>query len=297
MGRCGSSALAVALAMFLALAADGAWAEPKIGSASTTRNRVDGIIADSVQALSSGSDVFLNERVQTGDASQAQLVFLDATNLGVGPKSEVKLDRFVYDPDRRTGQVVLETGRGVFRFVTGSQDPKSYTIKTPIASIGVRGTDFHLLVERDRIVIVLVSGALRIVTSRGRVVSLTSGMGVTIFANGRVEGPTPRAGPTIRYARDVPFPYFGSDWTVATIDPLPVPPRIRPPIVRTPPPSYNPPTKGPGRVGSRPSRDRKVGKIGQGRTVVGAGMKSTPQKSLYPLGRFGGGGRTNTFRR
>ena len=65
-------------------------------------------------------------------------------------RSEVRLDRFVYNPDRSTGQVTVEASRGVFRFVTGSQDPKSYAIKTPIATIGVRGTEFHLLVRLAR---------------------------------------------------------------------------------------------------------------------------------------------------
>jgi hypothetical protein len=37
--------------------------------------------------------------------------------------------------------------RGLVRFVTGSLEKRSYTIRTPIASIGVRGTIFDLLVR------------------------------------------------------------------------------------------------------------------------------------------------------
>src|SRR5215475_3239435 len=92
--------------------------------------------------LSVGSELFSNETVRTGEASQAQLLFLDQTNLSVGARSEVKLDRFVYNPDRKTGNVVIEASRGAFRFVSGSQNPRSYTIKTPFATIGVRGTIF-----------------------------------------------------------------------------------------------------------------------------------------------------------
>ncbi len=153
MCRCEWSPSIWAVPIILALGLSAAHAQSKIGIASTARNQVERITAGGSRALSSGGDVFLNERVRTGEESQAQLVFLDETNLGVGPKSEVKLDRFVYNPDRGTGRVVVNAGRGVFRFVTGSQDPKNYTVKTPIATIGVRGTDFHLLVERDRIVV------------------------------------------------------------------------------------------------------------------------------------------------
>jgi hypothetical protein len=118
--------------------------------------------------LAAGGDVFANEVVRTGDASNAQLVFLDRTNLGVGPKSSVTLDRFVYDPDRGTGRVVVRATRGIFRFVTGSQPSQDYTIETPLATIGVRGTIFDLLVQQTRVIVVLVSGEVRVTPRKGR---------------------------------------------------------------------------------------------------------------------------------
>jgi hypothetical protein len=126
--------------MFWALQPNAAGAEPKVGVASAARNQVHGIIGGGTRALSAGSEVFSNEVVRTGDDSVAQLLFLDSTSLSVGARSEVKLDRFVYNPERKTGNVVLEASRGAFRFVSGSQAPTNYTIKTPLATIGVRGT-------------------------------------------------------------------------------------------------------------------------------------------------------------
>jgi hypothetical protein len=115
-------------------------AESKIGVASVAKNQVHGILGGTTRAMSAGSELFSNETVRTGEASQAQLLFLDQTSLSVGARSEVKLDRFVYNPDRKAGNVVIETSRGAFRFVSGSQNPSNYTIKTPLATIGVRGT-------------------------------------------------------------------------------------------------------------------------------------------------------------
>ena len=56
--------------------------------------------------LNTGDPVFRNEVVKTGQDPEAKLVFLDSTNLAVGPISRVVLDRFVYEggefqPDRR----------------------------------------------------------------------------------------------------------------------------------------------------------------------------------------------------
>jgi hypothetical protein len=133
-------AFTIVLALISALWPDTAAAESKIGVASAARNQVQGIIGGGTRTLSAGNDIFSNEVVRTGEESLAQLLFLDETSLSVGPRSEVKLYRFVYNPDRKTGNVVLEASRGAFRFVSGSQTPTNYTIKTPLATIGVRGT-------------------------------------------------------------------------------------------------------------------------------------------------------------
>ena len=185
-------------------------AQERIGSASTTSNKVEGIIpGGDAQSIEAGSEVYLNELVRTGDASVARLVFLDNTDLRVGPKSEVKLDRFVYDPDRSSGSVVVRAGRGIFRFVTGSQRPQNYLIQTPIASIGVRGTIFDLLVLPDRVTVILISGQIQVTTLLGRVVELTrTGTSITVFANGFVLGPRVWRGTVRVDFADAQFPYF-----------------------------------------------------------------------------------------
>ena len=91
-------------------------------------------------ALSVGTKVFQNEVITTGVQSLAQLMFLDETTLSIGPKSQVTLDKFVFNPNKGAGSVVFSATKGAFRFITGSQDPRHYTIKTPVATIGVRGT-------------------------------------------------------------------------------------------------------------------------------------------------------------
>jgi hypothetical protein len=65
-----------------------------------------------------------------------------SSKLSVGPKTEVLLDKFVYDPKKSTGTVAVEAARGSFRFVTGPQSKGvTYQIKTPFGTLGVRGCD------------------------------------------------------------------------------------------------------------------------------------------------------------
>ena len=200
---------ACAVALFALLhAAPGA--AQSIGNARSITNQVDGILRGATRSLAVGSSVFSNEVVHTGDAASAQLVFLDSTNLSVGPRSSVTLDRFVYNPDRNTGRVVVRASRGVFRFVTGTQPSRDYTVETPVATIGVRGTVFDLLVRADRTVVLLVEGAVVVTAHGGRTVSLTvPGTAVTVYAGGRIDGPKPWNGPIIDTASNAPFPYFG----------------------------------------------------------------------------------------
>src|SRR5262249_37385824 len=138
-----------------------------------------------------------------------KLIFLDNTNLSVGPASEVALDRFVYDPDKSAGAVVVRTTKGIFRFVTGSQQPQNYLIATPIASIGVRGTIFDLLVMPDRVTILLIDGQVLITTLLGRTVTLSQpGTSITVYANGRVVGPAAWRRPVYVDFASTNFPYF-----------------------------------------------------------------------------------------
>ena len=123
------------------------WAETRIGVAASTKPNADGITAGNSQTLGAGSEVFANETIRTGNLGQADLVFVDKTNLTVGPTSEVVLDKFVYDPNGSKGSVVFKATRGAFRFVTGTQDHRVYAVDTPSGSLGVRGTKVELVTQ------------------------------------------------------------------------------------------------------------------------------------------------------
>src|SRR5262249_36938939 len=84
----------------------------------------------------------------TGNLGMADLVFVDKTNLNVGPRSEVRLDKFVYDPNGSAGSVVMQATRGTFRFVTGSQAHEAYRVSTPHGTLGVHGTTVEFLVNK-----------------------------------------------------------------------------------------------------------------------------------------------------
>lgn len=111
-------------------------AETRIGTANSVKPEASGSISGT---LSAGSGVHAGETVRTGGAGQADLRFLDSSSLTVGPGSNVRLDKFVYDPNKGSGNIAVEASRGAFRFVTGSQGQGSYSVKTPSGTLGIRG--------------------------------------------------------------------------------------------------------------------------------------------------------------
>jgi hypothetical protein len=139
-------------------AAHSARAQESIGSTAVAQNQVTREFAGASGALSVGDTVYLNEVVRTGVDSLAKLVFVDSTNLAVGPISRVTLDRFVYQGTPSAEKVAVNLAKGVFRFTTGSLDKRAYTITTPTAAIGVRGTVLDIDARSAQTRVTLVEG-------------------------------------------------------------------------------------------------------------------------------------------
>lgn len=95
---------------------------------------------DAERILRVGIDIQADEMITTRENDRAHIVFLDGTSLTVAPQAQLKIDRFVYDPTTKTGDIAITVAKGVFR-VVGGRISKSNDIKinTPSATIGIRG--------------------------------------------------------------------------------------------------------------------------------------------------------------
>src|SRR5271165_4440457 len=134
--------------VYCALAAGGiARAQQNIGSTVLANNNVSRELAGAAGPLKSGDAVFRDELVRTGEDSTAKLIFLDSTNLAMGPTSRVTLDQFVYAGEVNGQKMTVNLAKGIFRFTTGKLDKNAYIISTPNAAIGVRGTVLDFSVE------------------------------------------------------------------------------------------------------------------------------------------------------
>lgn len=169
-------------------------AEARVGVTSVTDGEPLGQPpAASERVLRVGIDVQASERITTKSDDRAHVVFLDGTSLTIGPNSVLVVDRYVYDPDRKTGDIALSTTRGVFRFVGGAISKNSEVIvKTPSATVGIRGGIAQVEVAQNGATTAnfLYGDAMRVTNLGQTTVATRSGSQIQVAPDGPPSKPT-----------------------------------------------------------------------------------------------------------
>lgn len=153
---------------------------------------------------SKGSGIEKMDTVSTNSQGRFRITFNDATTVNITENSRLVIDDFVYDGNNKSkGKLGLKLALGTARYASGAVakgNAKGVNIRTPTATIAVRGTDFVMSVdEAGRSTIVLVplcfdekditkinfecpNGAIDVMTAAG-VVSLNKPFQATVVEN------------------------------------------------------------------------------------------------------------------
>jgi len=97
----------------------------------------------SARSLSEGSEILQNDTITTESDSSVSLVFLDETTFEIGEDAAIVIDQFVYQPGSVGGSFAANILKGGFKFVSGNVakgGTNTMRVRTPVATIGVRGT-------------------------------------------------------------------------------------------------------------------------------------------------------------
>lgn len=207
--------LGIAIVVVIASAAAQAIEKVTVGNTKTVVKTVTGTFEKNLRRLTLRDDVYHNELIKTGIRSATEIIFVDETRLVIGPNSRMTLDRFVFDPDPDRAAFVMTAVRGVFRFASGKLPKKSYLIRTPAATIGIRGTILTIeilpLASKDRgealvVNITVESGTAVVVNCFGERVVLTgprSSMTIFRSAAGECSAAKPPPGRPARLSSHV----------------------------------------------------------------------------------------------
>jgi|AntRauTorcE11897_2_1112592.scaffolds.fasta_scaffold13990_2 ferric-dicitrate binding protein FerR (iron transport regulator) len=104
-----------------------------------------------VRELARGDAVNTGDTLRTGPSGRAQVRFTDGARLALRPDTELAVDEYSHEPAQpaERQRTTLSLSRGGFRSITGEiadRDRSAYRVQTPMAVLGVRGTDFSAVI-------------------------------------------------------------------------------------------------------------------------------------------------------
>ncbi|MCZ6687208.1 MAG: FecR domain-containing protein, partial [Gammaproteobacteria bacterium] len=113
--------------------------------------------------LAKGDAVLVADAIVTGQAARAQLLMLDGAKVAIRPNSRLLIEEFLYasgEPVPEGTAAASESGdravyrliKGGFRSITGAigkENEADYEVRTPVGTLGIRGTDYTALLCQD----------------------------------------------------------------------------------------------------------------------------------------------------
>ena len=90
------------------------------------------------------------DTVITGADSSVGITFIDNSRFSLGPKSQIELTKFKFDPTTNEGEFHTTVKKGTLLILSGQiakESPDAMKVKTKNSILGVRGTRFAVRVR------------------------------------------------------------------------------------------------------------------------------------------------------
>lgn len=117
-----------------------------------------------VRSLKRRTPVFKIDQVSTSDASQAQLKMVDGALLALKENTALNIEEYFLNNNGQGGSVVMELVSGGLRTITGTikGNSNNYKLKTPVGSIGIRGTHYEVELVNGELFMAVWDGSIEI---------------------------------------------------------------------------------------------------------------------------------------
>ena len=173
----------IAACLVLVLSAASASAATQVGSVSRSLGAGTGTGDAETRTLGAGAPVHLDEVLATGEDARLAVTLDDGTVLTLGENARLAVDAFVYDP--AGANTLHATVAGAFRYVSGALSTdatRTASVTTPVALIGVRGTDFWGGPIDGGFGVALFEGSIAVTSGGITRILETPGLGVNVEA-------------------------------------------------------------------------------------------------------------------
>lgn len=130
--------------------------------------------------LQKTSVIYLHDTLMTDDTSQAQIAFTDNSLMTFRPSTKFLIDQYNFTPTAKKGSVgkyLMRLIEGGFRTITGliaKDNPVNYQINTPVATIGVRGTDYAVYFHAGEMFVGYYSGTPCVTSTKNSTLCLSA---------------------------------------------------------------------------------------------------------------------------
>jgi hypothetical protein len=120
-----------------------------IGQMVWVKGKVEATAEDKTKrSLNRRSPIYEKDTIETDKAGSGQIVFTDSSLVALRSGTVIKIEEYKFSPDKpEENKYVAGIAKGGFRTITGlisKARPDNYKVKTPVATIGVRGTDYTI---------------------------------------------------------------------------------------------------------------------------------------------------------
>jgi hypothetical protein len=102
------------------------------------------------------------EALRTGNESRIEVKFADGSELSVESLSEVVLSDYLVDAEQAGATGIINLNAGLFRFNSSDLPDSGLQLKTPVATIGIRGTEFLVTVTSEKTIVDIVEGVVEV---------------------------------------------------------------------------------------------------------------------------------------
>ena len=126
-------------------------AEDSTGMVVASRGEVIALSNGGSRELKQGDFIYVNDEIMTTGRSFVVLQFLDGAKVTVRPDTTLIIEQYLYNGDAND-EAELNLVQGGLRVITGAMaksNPENYKVRTPVALMGVRGTEFSIMLCGD----------------------------------------------------------------------------------------------------------------------------------------------------
>ena len=159
-----SALSAACLSLILGILPQTLRADADVGVAKRVVNEV--VTQSFGQQVQTGDGLVANETVITRNQSAIDIRLTDQSTIVIGENSELVLDELVYSRDANKVSGAFRMVSGAIRFASAGV-PMDFLIKTPTATIGIRGTQFDVLVNDNSTEVAVLEGIVQVQSQFG----------------------------------------------------------------------------------------------------------------------------------